>query len=348
MFASRTRGPGGLALCSLAAILGAALTTGALLAAWQEATVPVPASVGPTLVSAVLETAEWGNTRAFWDSRSKGGGAFSGGSSGTGNAGTSSNTGFASGGLSTSERSNLGAGLGAIGREGAVTSRGSSAVGRSGVYRTVCVRLCDGFYFPIKAATTSATFAEDEDACRSACASPARLFIYPTDTGTPEDMTDTSGRPYSKLPTAFLYRTTYDAACTCRPHAWETAAGDKHKLYAAEASANAIKLPKERKAALSALEPLRKQIAEADRAARKAGEAEGKDILAKLASIERTGIVQRASASAGSAASWSGSRGSSDDSWSSSGDNPYVMMRLGGPRSKAKSSSGSSSRKRPR
>lgn len=320
-----------------------------MLAAWHEATVPVTASVGPTRVSAVLETAEWGNTRAFWESRSRGGGAFSGGTSGTGNAGTSSSTGSASGGISTVERSNLGAGFGAVGRESSATSRGgSTAVGRSGVYRTVCVRLCDGFYFPIKAATTSATFAEDDDACRSACAAPARLFIYPTDTGSPEDMTDTSGRPYAQLPTAFLYRTTYDAACTCRPHAWETAAGDKHKLYAAEASAKAIKSPKERKAALAALEPVRKQIAEADRAARKAGEAGGKDILAKLASIERSGIVQRASVSAGSAASWSGSRGWSDDSWSSSGDNPDGMMRLGGPRSKAKSSPRSSSRQRGR
>ncbi len=349
MYALRSRDPaqsrGGLDLYSLAALVGVALTASALLAAWQEAHSPVAAIIEPPRVNAVLEAAEWANTRTFWESRSKGGGAFSGGTSGTGNAGTSSNTGTASGGISTSERSNLGAGLGALGRE--IDKRGST-IGRSGVYRTVCVRLCDGFYFPIKAATTSATFDEDEEACRSSCAVPARLFIYPTDTGTPDEMTDTSGRPYAKLPTAFLYRSTYDAACTCRPHAWETAARDKHKLYAAEHAAKAIKPPKERKAALAALEPMRKQIAEADRAARKAGEAGAKSILAKLAGIERTSIVQRASASAGSAASWSGSRGWSGESWSSSGDDPDGMMRLGGPRSKAKKSSRSSSRKRGR
>ena len=39
----------------------------------------------------------------------------------------------------------------------------------SGTFRTICVRTCDGFYYPISAATSSARFAEDEKACRASC-----------------------------------------------------------------------------------------------------------------------------------------------------------------------------------
>ena len=37
----------------------------------------------------------------------------------------------------------------------------------SGTFRTICVRTCDGFYYPISAATSPARFAEDEKACRA-------------------------------------------------------------------------------------------------------------------------------------------------------------------------------------
>src|SRR6185312_12574998 len=36
---------------------------------------------------------------------------------------------------------------------------------RSPTYRTVCVRMCDGFYFPISYATGSANFAHDAETC---------------------------------------------------------------------------------------------------------------------------------------------------------------------------------------
>src|SRR5271168_726058 len=39
----------------------------------------------------------------------------------------------------------------------------------AGGYRTLCVRTCDGYYFPISNATSSTRFAEDEQACQKLC-----------------------------------------------------------------------------------------------------------------------------------------------------------------------------------
>jgi hypothetical protein len=98
----------------------------------------------------------------------------------------------------------------------------------SGSFRTVCVRTCDGFYFPISYATSSARFAQDEKACQRLCpASEVMLFSYRT---TGEDITQATsinGQPYSALPNALKYRTEFNAACSCkRPgQSWADALG---------------------------------------------------------------------------------------------------------------------------
>jgi hypothetical protein len=88
----------------------------------------------------------------------------------------------------------------------------------NGTYRTLCVRTCDGYYFPISFSTTSEHFPEDAHACEAMCpGAEARLFYYQNPGGTPENMTSITGEQYSSLPTAFKYRTSIDSACTCRP-----------------------------------------------------------------------------------------------------------------------------------
>ena len=50
---------------------------------------------------------------------------------------------------------------------------------QSGTYRTVCVRTCDGGYFPISFATVPARFPDDENKCKALCpATEASLFAY--------------------------------------------------------------------------------------------------------------------------------------------------------------------------
>jgi hypothetical protein len=99
-------------------------------------------------------------------------------------------------------------------------------------YRTLCVRLCDGYYWPISFATHKANFGRDSRTCAQSCSAPAALYHYPNPGGEPENMVNLEGLPYTSLRTAFLYRATYDESCKCRPHPWETEAIERHRRYA--------------------------------------------------------------------------------------------------------------------
>ncbi len=89
--------------------------------------------------------------------------------------------------------------------------------GQFGTYRTLCVRKCDGYYFPISFSTVPARFSADEQTCQSMCpGSNVDLYIYRNPGEDVSQMVSLAGEPYSALPTAFRYRKEYDAACTCR------------------------------------------------------------------------------------------------------------------------------------
>ena len=100
-------------------------------------------------------------------------------------------------------------------------------------YRTMCVRLCDGYYWPVSFATSKDNFGRDEQTCRQSCSGSTALYAYPNPGGEVEEMVSLKGEPYRNLSTAFLYRTVYDPGCKCRPHPWEAAAIERHKSYAA-------------------------------------------------------------------------------------------------------------------
>jgi hypothetical protein len=104
--------------------------------------------------------------------------------------------------------------------------------GEGGTYRTLCVRLCDGYYWPISFATCQDGLQRDSKVCARSCEQPAALYYYPNPGGEPEQMVSLDGKPYTGLRTAFLYRTAYDPACKCRPHPWEAKAIERHLSYA--------------------------------------------------------------------------------------------------------------------
>ncbi|WP_421849203.1 DUF2865 domain-containing protein [Oricola sp.] len=77
----------------------------------------------------------------------------------------------------------------------------------SGSYRTMCVRTCDGYYFPISFATTPEFFGRDEAACRAMCpAAETKLYRHRVPDEESAAMVSLEGEPYAALPTAFLYR----------------------------------------------------------------------------------------------------------------------------------------------
>jgi hypothetical protein len=87
----------------------------------------------------------------------------------------------------------------------------------SGSYRTICVRTCDGFYWPVSYATTPDHFQEDQNVCQRSCPAAEAILFAHRNPG--EDLTQAvsiSGQLYSTLPNAFRYRQSFDASCSCR------------------------------------------------------------------------------------------------------------------------------------
>jgi hypothetical protein len=82
-------------------------------------------------------------------------------------------------------------------------------------YRTLCVRLCDGFYFPMSYATYPDRFALDAKRCERSCPARSRLFVHRNPGESVAEMVDLDGRSYRDLPTAFLHQLRYVPDCTC-------------------------------------------------------------------------------------------------------------------------------------
>jgi Protein of unknown function (DUF2865) len=87
----------------------------------------------------------------------------------------------------------------------------------SGTYRTVCVRTCDGAYFPVSFATVPARFPDDEKTCKALCpATEATLFSYRNPGEDMNQAVSISGQPYSALPNAFRFRQEFNPSCACK------------------------------------------------------------------------------------------------------------------------------------
>jgi Protein of unknown function (DUF2865) len=84
----------------------------------------------------------------------------------------------------------------------------------SAVATNYCVRLCDGFAFPVGHA--SGSWGVQEATCRAACPG-ADTLLYSAPAGAKDfDALSRNGSPYSALPAAFRYRQKITNACTCR------------------------------------------------------------------------------------------------------------------------------------
>jgi len=121
----------------------------------------------------------------------------------------------------------------------------------NGRYRAVCVRTCDGFYFPITYQTYAGRLAQDAAQCQASCAAPAELYVYRNPGQDMEQAISLNGVPYQELPNAFKFKTTYVKGCSCKESEYNPteieaanqkaeatpAAGTKKKATAAAAPA---------------------------------------------------------------------------------------------------------------
>ena len=84
-------------------------------------------------------------------------------------------------------------------------------------FRTVCVRRCDGYYFPVSFSTDEEGLLNDAAACANMCpGAEMELFSHRTSTETAEQMVSTvDGTLYTDLANAFSHQQKYDPKCTC-------------------------------------------------------------------------------------------------------------------------------------
>jgi Protein of unknown function (DUF2865) len=88
--------------------------------------------------------------------------------------------------------------------------------GRSlGGRRLVCVRTCDGFFFPLS--TVPGGRERADDMCHALCpGAEAQAFSMPEGDQALDRAVSLTGKPYTQLPTAFKYTKSFDASCSCK------------------------------------------------------------------------------------------------------------------------------------
>lgn len=108
---------------------------------------------------------------------------------------------------------------------------GEQPAGQGETFKTVCVRLCDGYYWPISQSTPRSGFYNDANKCAASCSSEARMFYLPGNASI-EAAVDQTGRPYPLLTHAFSYRKVLHESCSCKPAPWSESAIARHQRYA--------------------------------------------------------------------------------------------------------------------
>lgn len=96
----------------------------------------------------------------------------------------------------------------------------TTVFGPPGEFSTMCVRTCDGYFFPISPNSSSGDFERDQKNCETTCpGTQVQLYYRPAgDEATETMMSVAGGEAYSSLPTAYLYRDVTKprpAACGC-------------------------------------------------------------------------------------------------------------------------------------
>lgn len=81
---------------------------------------------------------------------------------------------------------------------------------------TVCVRACDGSFFPVTYFGGRSREDGLEDICQSECPNAeVKLYSFPLG-GAIDEAVSSTGQPYASLPNAHKFEESYDSSCSCR------------------------------------------------------------------------------------------------------------------------------------
>ena len=120
-------------------------------------------------------------------------------------------------------------------RQSAPSGEKGPVQAHSGSY-AVCVRTCDGSFFPVSYSGAGSRADSLEDVCRSLCPNAdMALYSFPFG-GTIEEAASPTGEPYANLPNAGKFEKAYDPSCSCRRkgQSWADALADAEARYGHE------------------------------------------------------------------------------------------------------------------
>jgi hypothetical protein len=121
---------------------------------------------------------------------------------------------------------------------------------RMGGPQTVCVRTCDGFFFPL--ANNPGGRDSADEMCQALCPG-VETHAYGMSNGgdIQNSVARATGQPYSSLPNAGKYQRSFDAACTCRGQGQSWAQALKEAEYLLDKRKGDVIVTEQRAAELS-------------------------------------------------------------------------------------------------
>jgi hypothetical protein len=96
--------------------------------------------------------------------------------------------------------------------DGQITNPGEAHAGS----QAVCVRTCDGSFFPVSYSASSGRLSDLDAQCHALCPNAdVSVYTYPA-SGEIEQAVSATGQRYVESPNALKYRTSFDSNCSCR------------------------------------------------------------------------------------------------------------------------------------
>jgi len=96
--------------------------------------------------------------------------------------------------------------------DGQIANPGEARAGS----QAVCVRTCDGSFFPVSYSASSGRLSDLDGQCHALCPNAdVSVYTYPA-SGEIEQAVSATGQRYVDSPNALKYRTSFDANCSCR------------------------------------------------------------------------------------------------------------------------------------
>ena len=109
---------------------------------------------------------------------------------------------------------------------------GNSYSGAHSGNMAVCVRSCDGGFFPVSYTANSKNPDDLAQLCNALCPNAAVSVYSYSGASDIETAVSLEGEPYRSMPNAFRYRTTFDPSCSCKApnQTWVAALADAERM----------------------------------------------------------------------------------------------------------------------